>query len=115
MTCLALMNKTDSKSLTHSGCTKERTRVSAGCSQDILVGGAIPVAVGSKVWVCGHLLAGIVGSNPAGAWMCFCCECCVLSGRGLCDGLIICPEESYQVWCVRARSQSLNNENAPVH
>jgi hypothetical protein len=23
-----------------------------------------------------------------------CCECCVLSGRGLCDELITCPEES---------------------
>ena len=23
------------------------------------------------------------------------CECCVLSGRGLCVGLIPCPEESY--------------------
>jgi hypothetical protein len=25
---------------------------------------------------------------------------CVLSGRGLCDGLIIRPEESYRLWCV---------------
>jgi hypothetical protein len=25
------------------------------------------------------------------------CECCVLSGRGLCDELITRPEESYQV------------------
>ena len=24
-----------------------------------------------------------------------CCECCVLSGRGVCDGLITRPEESY--------------------
>ena len=24
-----------------------------------------------------------------------CYECCVLSGRDLCDGLIPCPEESY--------------------
>jgi hypothetical protein len=24
-----------------------------------------------------------------------CCECCVLSGRGLCDELITRPEESY--------------------
>ena len=24
------------------------------------------------------------------------CECCVLSGRGLCDGLIPCPEEFYE-------------------
>ena len=28
------------------------------------------------------------------------CECCVLSGRGLCDKLIIRPEESYRLWCV---------------
>ena len=28
------------------------------------------------------------------------CECCVLSGRGLCEGLIPRPEESYRVWCV---------------
>jgi len=26
------------------------------------------------------------------------CECCVLSGRVLCVGLIIRPEESYRVW-----------------
>jgi len=29
-----------------------------------------------------------------------CCECCVLSGRGLCDGLITRPEGSYRMWCV---------------
>jgi len=29
-----------------------------------------------------------------------CCECCVLSGRGLRDGLITCPEESYRMWRV---------------
>jgi len=29
-----------------------------------------------------------------------CCECCVLSGRGLCDGLITRPEESYRLWFV---------------
>jgi hypothetical protein len=32
--------------------------------------------------------------------MSVCCECCVLSGRGLCDALIARPEESYQLWCV---------------
>jgi len=35
-----------------------------------------------------------------GAWMYVCCECCVLSGRGLCDELIAHPEESYRLWCV---------------
>jgi hypothetical protein len=28
------------------------------------------------------------------------CECCVLSGRDLCDGLITRPEESYRLWRV---------------
>jgi len=37
---------------------------------------------------------------PLGAWIFVCCECCVLSGRGLCDGLITRPEESYRMWCV---------------
>ena len=32
--------------------------------------------------------------------MSVCCECCVLSGRGLCDELITRPEESYRLWCV---------------
>jgi hypothetical protein len=27
-----------------------------------------------------------------------CCECCILSGRGLCNGLITRPEESYRLW-----------------
>jgi len=29
-----------------------------------------------------------------------CCECCVLSVRGICDELITRPEESYRLWCV---------------
>ena len=37
--------------------------------------------------------------NPPG-YGCVCCECCVLSGRGLCDKLITRPEESYRLWCV---------------
>ena len=37
---------------------------------------------------------------PPGAWMFVCCECCVFSGRGLCDELITRPEESYLQWCV---------------
>jgi hypothetical protein len=39
-------------------------------------------------------------SIPPGAWMFVCCECCVLSGTGLCDELITRPEESYRLWCV---------------
>jgi len=61
---------------------------------------SIPVAARSKAWFCGRSFAGIVSSNPAGAWMFVCCDCCVVSGRGLCDELITRPEESYRVWCV---------------
>jgi hypothetical protein len=33
--------------------------------------------------------------------MAVCCECCVLSSTGVCDGLIPCAEESYRVYvCV---------------
>jgi hypothetical protein len=32
--------------------------------------------------------------------MFICCDCCVLSGRGLCDELITRSEESYRLWCV---------------
>jgi hypothetical protein len=38
------------------------------------------------------MLAGIAGSNPAGG-MDVCCECYVLSGRGLCDRSITREEE----------------------
>ena len=34
---------------------------------------------------------------PPVAWMYVCCECFVLSSRGLCDELIIRPEESYRL------------------
>jgi len=34
---------------------------------------------------------------PPKAWRFVCCECCVLSGRGLCAGLITRPEESYRL------------------
>ena len=50
----------------------------------------IPPATRCKGWDCGRSLAGTAGSNPAGAWMSVCCDCCVLSGRGRlqlkCDG-----------------------------
>ena len=49
---------------------------------------------------------------PPGAWMCVCCECFVLSGRGLCDELITRPEESYRLWCIVVWSRNLKNEEA---
>ena len=58
----------------------------------------ISVAARSKACLYGGSLAGIVGSNPAGGvWMSVCVECCVLSGRGLCDELITRPEEYYRL------------------
>jgi hypothetical protein len=67
-----------------------------------------------------------VGLRPLACWDCrfesrrgaclsVCCECCVLSGRGLCDGLIIRPEESYRAWCVWVWSRSLDNEQKLHH
>jgi len=38
------------------------------------------------------------------------CECCELSGRGLCDELFSRPEESYRLWCVWVWSWSLLEE-----
>jgi hypothetical protein len=46
-------------------------------------------------------LAWITGSIPPMAWMSVSCECCVLSGRGLCVWLVTRPDESYGLWCVQ--------------
>jgi len=67
----------------------------------------ITIFTGRSQWPCGlrrrsaatRLLRSWV-RIPQGAWTFFCCECCVLSGRGLCDELITRPEESYRLWCV---------------
>jgi len=37
---------------------------------------------------------------PPGAWMFVSYECCVLSGRGPCVGLITRPEATHRLWCV---------------
>ena len=42
-----------------------------------------------------------------------CCECCVLSGRGLCDELITRPEESYRLWCVVVGDLETSRIGAP--
>jgi hypothetical protein len=39
--------------------------------------------------------------------MSVCCECCVLSGKGLCDGPIPRPEESYREWCLECDLETL--------
>ena len=50
---------------------------------------------------------------PPGAWMFVCCECCVLSGRSLCDELITRPEESYRLWCVVVCDLETSNMRRP--
>jgi hypothetical protein len=44
---------------------------------------------------------------PPAAWMSVSCGCCVLSGRGLCVGLITRPEESYRVWVTECNQAHL--------
>jgi len=60
---------------------------------------SVPVPVAARRSVAARLLRSWV-RIPPGAWMFVCCECFVLSGRGLCDKLITRPEESYRLWCV---------------
>jgi hypothetical protein len=45
--------------------------------------------------------------------MFFCCECCVLSGRGLCYEPITRPEESYRLWCVVVRDLESSRMRRP--
>ena len=72
------------------------------------------MAARSRAWVCGRLLAGIAGSNPSGV-VSVCCDCCVFSGRGLCDVLITRPKESYWVWCAWVWSWILHREETLPH
>jgi len=59
-----------------------------------------------------HLLRSWV-RIPPGAWIFVCCECRVLSGRGLCDELITRPEESYRLWCVVVCDLETSTVGAP--
>ena len=61
-----------------------------------------------------HLLRLWVQILP-GAWMSACCECFVLSGRGLYGELITHPEESFWLVCCLVRSRNLMNEEAIAH
>ena len=62
-------------------------------------------------------LLGLWVRIPPGAWMFVCCECFVLSGRGLCDELITRPEESYRMWCVVVYDLEnlMNEEPYPIN
>jgi len=58
------------------------------------------VATRYREWACDRSIAGIVGSDPLADMDVCLFECCVLSGKGLCVGLITYPEEFYLVCCV---------------
>jgi hypothetical protein len=58
----------------------------------------------------GARLLGLRVRIPPGAWMSVSFECCLLSGRGLCVGLITRPEESYRVLCECDREALINEE-----
>ena len=66
--------------------------------------GPVAVAARSNAWVSGRSFPGIVGSNSTVDMGVSLFECCallfVLSGRGLCEGLITLSGESYRLWCV---------------
>ena len=50
---------------------------------------------------------------PPAAWKFVCCECCVLSGRGLCDELITRPGDSYRLCCVVVCDLETSRMGAP--
>ena len=58
-------------------------------------------------------LLGLLVRIPPGAWMFVCCECRVLSGRGLCGELITRPEESYRLCCVVVCDLETSRMGAP--
>ena len=64
----------------------------------------------------GSRAASLLGSwvrIPPGAWIFVCCECRVLSGRGLCDELITRPEQSYRLCCVVVCDLETSSIGAP--
>jgi hypothetical protein len=73
----------------------------------------IPVAERSKERLCGDRLLGLRVQIPPEVCMSFCCQYCVLSWRGLCDGPISHPEESDQLWCVIVRDLETSRMRRP--
>jgi len=69
-----------------------------------------PISVAARIAATPSL--GLLIRIPREAWMFVSCECCVLSRKGLCVGLITRPEESYRVWCVWVWSWSRDIELA---
>jgi hypothetical protein len=83
------------KYLTYFSCTIHFINVSNSIQPTYSNRWPITVAERSKGRVCGRALAEIVVSNLANGMDVCLLWCCVLSGRGLCDGPITRPEDSY--------------------
>jgi hypothetical protein len=66
-------------------------------------GSACARVLGLRIWIL------------PGAWISVSCKGCVLSGRGLCVGLITRTEEFYTAWCAWGWSWCLDNEKVLVH
>jgi hypothetical protein len=60
----------------------------------------IPVAARSKTWVCGRVQLLRLRVRILLAGMDMSLVSVVLSGTGLCVGLITHPEKPYRLWCV---------------
>jgi hypothetical protein len=74
--------------------SRPRQRILCGWYQ----GREITVAEWSTERICGCSLAETVGLSTAEGMVSASCDCSVLSGRGLCVGLIPTPEETYRLW-----------------
>jgi hypothetical protein len=75
----------------------------------------VPVTARFKARFAAARLLRLWVRTPPVVWMSVCCKCCVLSGRGLCSGLIPRSEESYRVCCVCVWSRNPKNEKAIAH
>ena len=64
---------------------------------------------GFRIGTAAARLLGLRVRIPQEALISIFCDCCVLSGRGLCVRLVTRPEESYRVWRVWVWSWSLEN------
>jgi hypothetical protein len=84
------------------------------CIYIYIISMPIALAVRSKASAVA-LLLWLWNQIPPEAWLFVTCECCMLTGRGLCVWLITRREKSYRGWCVWVWSWSLKNEEVLAH
>jgi hypothetical protein len=90
------------KSKSKNKCSEYRYRIIYAPKQSLPVPAAARLL---RLWV----------RIPPGAWTYASCDCRVLSGKGLCDGLITRSQDSYRLWCVVVWSKNLVNEEVLAH